>query len=78
MSVPPINPTDLARSMGDPAAIGKHPMHRPMVHLNADNDDAPLFERHQLIAMAACLVIGGLFAAGVHFLPVVAGWVVGL
>ena len=35
------------------------------------------FERHELIAMALCIAIGGLFAVGVYFLPVVARWIVG-
>ena len=38
---------------------------------------APLFERHELIAMAACLAIGGVFAVAAHFLPMLADWIVG-
>jgi hypothetical protein len=58
MSVPPINPTSLAHSMGDPGAIGKHPMDRPMVHLNADHmDQVPDGPWGQVLVVASLLAV---------------------
>lgn len=49
-----MTPSEIARAA---SALRANPEahHEPVP--TADNDDAPLFERHQLIAMAACLVI---------------------